>query len=434
MHISRARLADLRMPSAFLWAVGIEDTFITAPHVRTGRRLDEYELTEHYARWPEDIDLMARLRVPVVRYGIPWHRINPARGVWDFDSADGPLERLLGHGIQPIVDLVHYGLPAWITDAYLNPDFPSYMAEYAVRVAERYRGRIHAYTPLNEPRITAWYCGKLGWWPPYQRGWRGFVRVMLGVCRGIVTTTQALRDVDDEIACVHVDATDLYTAAASELEAEAARRQDIVFLALDLVTGRIGSAHVLYSWLLTHGASEADLAWFQDNALSLDVVGINLYPMFSSKLLLRTSSGLRVRMRYSDAGIVESLADMYWQRYQRPVMITETAAVGSVAKRMAWLQASVAATKRARSRGIPIVGYTWWPLFALVTWGYREGSKPAASYLRQMGLWDLVAGPNGLGRAPTRLVDEYQSYVAAGSDPVGPLAAPTPSRSPARVS
>ena len=33
----------------FTWAVGIEDTFITAPHPTTGRTLDEYELTGHYA-------------------------------------------------------------------------------------------------------------------------------------------------------------------------------------------------------------------------------------------------------------------------------------------------------------------------------------------------------------------------------------------------
>ena len=51
---------------------------------------------------------------------------------------------------------------------------PEFVAEYAARIAERFRGRIHTYTPLNEPRVTAWYCGKLGWWPPGRRGWRGF--------------------------------------------------------------------------------------------------------------------------------------------------------------------------------------------------------------------------------------------------------------------
>jgi beta-glucosidase/6-phospho-beta-glucosidase/beta-galactosidase len=201
---------QLTEPNSFVWATGIEDTFITAPWPKTGRTLDEYELTGHYERWREDLDLMGQLGVRAARYGIPWHRIQRAPNKWDWSFADQTLERLLELEIEPIVDLVHYGLPAWLDGAYLNRDFPRYMADYAARLADRFKGRIHAYTPLNEPRITAWYCGKLGWWPPFRRGWSGFVQVMVGVCRGIVETVEALREVDPEILCVHVDATDLY--------------------------------------------------------------------------------------------------------------------------------------------------------------------------------------------------------------------------------
>ena len=60
--LPRAReLHRLTAPASFLWAVGIEDTFITQPHPRTGRMLDEYELTGHYARVAEDISLMKQL-------------------------------------------------------------------------------------------------------------------------------------------------------------------------------------------------------------------------------------------------------------------------------------------------------------------------------------------------------------------------------------
>ena len=77
--------------------------------------------------------------------------------------------------------------------------------------------------------------------------------VMLGLCRGIVQTVQALRSVDPEIVQAHVDATDLYTAASPELEDEAQHRQEIVFLALDLIAGRIAPGHALYKWLLARG-------------------------------------------------------------------------------------------------------------------------------------------------------------------------------------
>ncbi len=415
----RHRLSE---PDAFLWATGIEDTFITAPWPKTGRTLDEYELTGHYDRWHEDLGLMGELGVNCARYGIPWHRIQPSRNRWEWDFVDRALDRLLELGIEPIVDLVHYGLPPWIENAYVHPDFPKLMAEYAAQVAERFRGRVFAYTPLNEPRITAWYCGRLGWWPPHRQGWRGFVAVMLAACRGIVETVHALRAVDPEILIAHVDATDLYIAETPAFEAEVGHRQDIVFLALDLVSGRIRPGHNLWTWLLKHGATEAVLMWFHEHATDLPLVGINLYPMFTQKFARATPNGrLRWVMSYASGDIVETLGAMYWERYQAPVFISETASVGSVKRRSAWLTDSVAAVGRLRGRGVPLVGYTWWPLFALVTWAYRQGTRPPEFYLKQMGLWDL---DGDLRRVRTPLVDQFRALAERGSEAVSGLEKP----------
>jgi beta-glucosidase len=353
----------------------------------------------------------------------PWHRVQPARDRWEWSFADQTLEHLLDWGIEPIVDLVHYGLPPWIENAYLNPDFPKHMAEYAFRLATRFKGRIRAYTPLNEPRITAWYCGKLGWWPPFRRGWTGFVEVMLGVCRGIVQTVEALRAVDPDILFVHVDATDLYESPDPALADEVRRRQDIVFLALDLVSGRVDHEHSLFKWLVGRGVHDEDLRIFHDHHVDLPLVGINLYPMFSRKILSRTNRRLRIRMPYASAEIVERLAELYWQRYNAPLIISETASVDSVRRRRDWLESSVAATRRVRERGIPLVGYTWWPMFSLVTWGYRQGTHPPEYYLKHMGFWDIAPDPAAnLRRVRTPLADEFARLVAGGAASVGTLA------------
>ncbi len=422
---TRSRLDEVLEPERFLWATGIEDTFITDPWPATGRTLDEYELTEHYQRWPQDVDLVASLGVSAVRWGVPWHRVNPAPDRWDWSFVDPVVDRFLERGIEPIVDLVHYGTPKWLEHGFLSADYSARVAEYAAAVADRYRGRLRWYTPFNEPRIAAWYCGRIGWWPPYRRSWRGFVQVLVAIARGIVATDEALRATDRDLVLVHVDATDVYASDDPTLASETERRQQIVFLALDLVAGRVDGAHPLVDWIELHGIDDATLDWFTAHRVELDVVGINLYPMFTSKRLLRTGRGMRVKMVYAGGDLVERLGEAYGSRYRRPLMITETASLGGVRRRLAWLETSTAAVARLRAQGVPVVGYTWWPLFSLVAWAYRQsGRRAVADYLLRMGLVDLEPTGQGLARRPTAVYDAYRALCARGAAPVGALAAP----------
>jgi beta-glucosidase len=157
-------------PDDFIWATGIEDTFIIDPWPASGRTLEEYELTQHYELWQEDVGLIASLGVAAARYGIPWYRVNPAPGEFDWRWTDQVVPALVATGVEPIIDLVHYGTPEWLPDSFMHPDYPERVAEYAAAFAARYRDLVRWYTPLNEPRVNAWYCGRLGLWPPYRRG------------------------------------------------------------------------------------------------------------------------------------------------------------------------------------------------------------------------------------------------------------------------
>lgn len=418
---TRSNLDTLLAPEAFLWATGIEDTFITAPHPQTGRTLDEYDLTQHYGKWREDLDLVASLGVGFARYGLPWPRIQPTPTRFDFSWPDQVFAKMEALGITPIVDLVHYGTPPWLTGGFGAADYPARVSEYAGRIAERYRGRVHWYTPLNEPRITAHYCGRLGWWPPYERGWGGFLRVLLAVSRGIVETQRTLRAVDPEIVIAHVDATDRYRATEPSAQAADDLRQSLVFFSLDLMMGRVDSRHSLLPFLRRHGVGDEDLAWFQERASSPDLIGLNLYPMFTNKLVVPSGGGTRIRMRSGSGELIEDLGQRYFDRYGLPMIISETAAVGR--RRGAWLADSLAAVKRLRGRGTPMIGYTWWPLFALIAWAYRERTLPIDRYLLQMGLWDLRRTDEGdLLRVETSVAQAFREAVAGGWRRVGRLA------------
>jgi beta-glucosidase/6-phospho-beta-glucosidase/beta-galactosidase len=397
------------------FAVGIEDTFV--PHALDGRRaLDEYELTHHYERWHADLALARECGATMIRYGIPWYRVNPEADRWSWDWLDGVVDRLIELELEPIVDLMHYGTPLWLENQFLSPDYPRRVSEYAARVADRYRGAFSLYTPLNEPLINAKFCGEWGIWPPQREGHDGFVALIRSLTRGIVETQDAIRDLAPEAAFVHVEAAFRYVGA---LEREDARLLlDRRFLAEDLVCGRVHADHPLAPYLIRHGLSEPDLAWFREHTALPDVMGVNYYPNLSTEEFPATrvhhGAPWDPRPRRDDG--VEGLEDVvrtWHERYDVPVFVAETSHPGSsIERRLRWLDESVEMLWRLRGEGVPVVGYTWWPLFDMIDWQYREGTDPVERYLLPSGLYELDGG-DSLARRPTKLVARFREHAGA---------------------
>jgi len=79
----------------------------------------------------------------------------------------------------------------------------------------------------------------------------------------------------------------------------------------------------------------------------------------------------------------------------------------------------VAAIRTLRAAGVPVLGYTWFPLFTMIDWKYRFGKRPLSSYHLDLGLYKLSA--NGHRWRPTPLVDQFRSYVLDPAAAVGTL-------------
>src|SRR5215216_184449 len=232
-------------PENFLWATGIENTFV--PQTRPGQRaLDEYQLMGHYDQWREDLGLARDLGVKAIRWGVPWYRVEPLPGEFDWSWTDQVIPYLVEElKITPILDLMHYGCPFWLRREFASDDYPRAVAAYAAAFARRYAGLVRWYTPLNEPIVNALLCGKKGVWPPYLRGDAGYLRVMLEVVKGIQRTVAALKEADSGSLMVHVEATGLARAAREDLEALAVEDQRRGFLGYDLLTSRLAPDHPL---------------------------------------------------------------------------------------------------------------------------------------------------------------------------------------------
>jgi beta-glucosidase/6-phospho-beta-glucosidase/beta-galactosidase len=413
-------------PEDFIWASGIEDTFV--PQTRPGHRaLDEYQLMGHYAHWREDLALLRDLGVGAVRWGVPWYRVEPLPGEFDWRWTDQVIPYLVEElGVTPIIDLMHYGCPFWLRGEFANADYPAAVAAYAAAFARRYAGRVRWYTPLNEPLVNALMCGKRGLWPPYLRGDSGYIRIMLQLVRGILRTVAAIKAIDPQAIMVHVEATGISQAMHDDLQGLATEDQYRGYLSCDLLTGRVDADHPLYPWLLQNGATAGDLAALARQAIPLDVVGMNFYPQWSTKEVYRDARG-RVMRRVSErtgAGFADLIRNFH-ARYQAPILITETSAKDSETARAAWLAASVAAVKQVRAEGVAVLGYTWFPLFTMIDWRYRFGHGPLEQYRIELGLYRLAPAGGPTRWQATPLVSQFQHYVNDPAAAIGPLAVPT---------
>jgi beta-glucosidase/6-phospho-beta-glucosidase/beta-galactosidase len=409
-------------PQDFIWAGGIEDTFVPQTRARQ-RALDEYELMGHYEHWREDLALARDLDLQALRWGVPWYRVEPQQGQFDWSWTDQVLPYMVEElGITPIIDLMHYGTPFWLHREFDNEAYPQAVASYAAAFAERYRPLVRWYTPLNEPLVNADMCGRRGQWPPYLRGDAGYVRLVMQLVRGILATVAALKSADPSSVMVHVEASGMVRAASPDLGSLAQEDMRQLFLIYDLITGRVTPDHPLYNRLVRHGAPPADLAAFAREPLALDYMGLNFYPQWSTRELYLNDRGqMASRVTDRQGTVFAELISTYHARYGVPIIITETSAHGSDALRADWLDSSLAAIKALRAGGVPVVGYTWFPLFTMIDWRYRFGRAPVERYRLELGLYRL-GEPGGPRWLATPLVQPFLGYRHNTEASVGPLA------------
>ena len=412
-------------PEDFLWAAGIENTFV--PQTRNGHRpLDEYELMGHYEHWREDLGFAASLGLQALRWGVPWYRVEPQSGQFDWSWTDEVIPYLVEElKILPVIDLMHYGCPFWLKREFANKDYPKYVARYAAAFAERYKHLISWYTPLNEPIINSLMCGMRGLWPPYLKGDEGYIKIMVQLAAGIIETVKVIKEIDPNSVMVHVEATGLTRTVREDLAALAFEEQLRGCLCYDLISGRLNHDHALFSWLVRNGATPDRLDELLKDPIKLDVLGLNFYPQWSTKLLYIDKKGkLAFSETEPEGNGFKELIRQYYDRYQVPIMITETSAVGSDEIRERWLDSSVSMIKDVRAEGVPVIGYTWFPLFTMIDWRYRFSHEPLDHFYLELGLYNLNREKNGKRWLETPLVEKMRDYISDPAKSVGEVGVP----------
>jgi beta-glucosidase/6-phospho-beta-glucosidase/beta-galactosidase len=352
-------LRRLELEEGFVVATGIE---CSAPMIRRGVRQDELVKTGHWQRFAEDFSLIRDASIRFVRYGVPFHVVAAGTHARDFDWrwTDRALASLRDHGLEPILDLLHFGLPDDIP-AVGDPRLVERFATYVREVAERYPW-VRYYTPVNEPLVTAVMSARAGVWNERARDDRAFVAALDNVVTCAISGMEIIRQRRPDAIFVQSDACEGYAALDAGQEGRAAFLNDRRFVAYDLTYGVSPEPSVL-AWLLVNGMGEDRMAWFAEHGTRAGcIVGHDYYR--GNEWLVEADG--RTRKAGTRRRGYGALAREYHDRYRMPFMLSETNIAGPLAP--GWLAEVWNDSLELRSEGLPIRGFCWYGFVDHVDW------------------------------------------------------------------
>ncbi|MER8012020.1 GH1 family beta-glucosidase [Streptomyces sp. NPDC094149] len=431
------RSAVLHFPEGFLWGAGtaayqvegataedgrgpsIWDAFCARPGaVLNGHSGDP--AADHYHRYAEDVDLMARLGLRAYRFSVSWSRVQPdGRGPLNpagLDFYARLVDALLDRGIIPALTLYHWDLPQALQEqgGWGARETAARFADYASAVACRLGDRVPLWATVNEPWCAAFLGHAAGVHAPGLVDPALSLRTAHHLMLAHGLAAQALRAAADSRARVSVSLNLSPVGAATDTTAdhEAARRIDGLLNRMftnPLLLGaypddvQADTSHMT-DWSFVRPGDEHTIA------SPIDLLGVNYYfPMTVAEgdAALGPSpwpGAETVRFRVPEerpvtamgwpiepAGLTKLLRWLHTRYPHIPLLVSENGAAfedhvdrtGQVQdiERVCYLRDHLAAVHAAITAGVDVRGYFVWSLLDNFEWALGYSKRFGITYV-----------------------------------------------------
>ncbi|MBK6856565.1 MAG: family 1 glycosylhydrolase [Microthrixaceae bacterium] len=374
---------------AFAIACGEEGSDPLVLHEGRVVRVDQYRASGHLERLDADLADVAGLGVKVWRYGMPWRLTEPEPGVYDWTLWDRALEACRRHGLNPVIDLCHFGLPdhhGGFCDTTWVDDFARYVDAFLARYPEP-----RWFTPVNEPGITAMFSSLLGMWNDRLASEDDYFVALGNVALANLEALARIRaDRDgwwigsEGFGCDLADADDEAGIRA------ATRARDLQQAVWDLHLGLAprGGAARLTDVVADSIQSriEALVGVVPPDRI---IAGHDIYPVSVTVHGTRAGRPLSIADRVR---AYEDEATAWHERYQVPFWVSETSNLGlPVDQGSEWLAALTASLDTLAASGLPVRGICWYSRGDQYDWDTALMSPIGT--VTEVGLFDAQRHP-----------------------------------------
>lgn len=374
---------------AFAIACGEEGSDPLVLHEGRVVRVDQYRASGHLERLDADLADVGGLGVKVWRYGMPWRLTEPEPGVYDWTLWDRALEACRRHGLNPVIDLCHFGLPdhhGGFCDTTWVDDFARYVDAFLARYPEP-----RWFTPVNEPGITAMFSSLLGMWNDRLASEDDYFVALGNVALANLEALARIRaDRDgwwigsEGFGCDLADADDEAGIRA------ATRARDLQQAVWDLHLGLAprGGAARLTDVVADSIQSriEALVGVVPPDRI---IAGHDIYPVSVTVHGTRAGRPLSIADRVR---AYEDEATAWHERYQVPFWVSETSNLGlPVDQGSEWLAALTTSLDTLAASGLPVRGICWYSRGDQYDWDTALMSPIGT--VTEVGLFDAQRHP-----------------------------------------
>lgn len=346
---------------------------------------------DHWNRFREDFALAKSIGHNAHRFSLEWSRIEPREGEFNEQALTQYLQMLSclqDNGLEPIVTLHHFTLPAWLADkgGWLSDDAPGIFARYAHKVAEILGEKVRFWITLNEPMVYVFKSYMIGQWPPGEQSYEKSLKVLSHLLKGHVLAYDALKEVNQDL-----DRPPINVGIAKHV---------LVFSPCSPRSWRdrisVWARNIMFNHLFVQGLINGRIFYpglFSirlSKAKTLDFIGLNYYTRDFVH-----HKGLSVPSIFGDICTLDHHADagkrnfLKWEiypkglycmvkefsHYRLPILITENGiCTSNDGERWQFIVEHLRQLAVAIKEGIPVIGYMYWSLLDNYEWA--DGFTP----------------------------------------------------------